>query len=205
MKLVLSSFRLTAALLLLAGAAACKTPGDAVPVESLTAEATAANPEYVLQAGDVIAVRVWNQDSITTRARIRPDGRISMPFLDDVEAAGSTPNALAKRIQARLKDFILDPVVTVSLEEPRALLVSVLGEVVRPGSYPLEASAGVLQALANAGGMTPYANRDGIVVIRRKADGSGVQRIGFTYSSLTQVQGRAASFRLQPGDVVVVE
>jgi polysaccharide export outer membrane protein len=192
-------------LLLLAGAGACKTTGDAIPVESLTPEATAANQEYVLQAGDVIAVRVWNQDTITTRARIRPDGRISMPFLDDVEAAGSTPNGLAKRIQARLKDFILDPVVTVSLEEPRALLVAVLGEVVKPGNYPLEASTGVLQALANAGGMTPYANKDGIVVIRRKADGNGVQRIGFTYSGLTQVQGRAASFRLQPGDVVVVE
>jgi polysaccharide export outer membrane protein len=198
------SFRFAAALLLLTGAAACKTTGDAVPVESLAPAATAGNPEYVLQAGDVIAVRVWNQDSITTRARIRPDGRISMPFLDDVEAAGATPNALAKRIQARLKDFIVNPVVTVSLEEPRPLFVAVLGEVVKPGNYPLEASAGVLQALANAGGMTPFASKDAIVVIRRKADG-GVQRIVFTYSGLTQVQGRAASFRLQSGDVVVVE
>jgi polysaccharide export outer membrane protein len=192
-------------LLLLAGAAGCKSTGDLIPVESLAPAATAGNPEYVLQAGDVIAVRVWNQDSITTRARIRPDGRISMPFLDDVDAAGSTPNALAKRIQVRLKDFIVNPVVTVSLEEPRPLLVAVLGEVVKPGNYPLEASAGVLQALANAGGMTPFANKDAIVVVRRKADGSGVERIGFTYSGLTQVRGRAASFRLQPGDVVVVE
>jgi polysaccharide export outer membrane protein len=83
--------------------------------------------------------------------------------------------------------------------------VAVIGEVVRPGSYPLDAGAGVLQALATAGGMTSFANKDGIVVIRQKADGSGVQRIGFTYSSLTQQQGRAATFRLRGGDVVVVE
>jgi polysaccharide export outer membrane protein len=202
---MLSSLRFTAAFLLFASAAACKTTGDAIPVESLAPATTGANPEYILQAGDVIAVRVWTQDSITTRARIRPDGRISMPFLDDVEAAGSTPNALAKRIQAKLKDFIVNPVVTVSLEEPRPLLVAVLGEVVKPGNYPLEASAGVLQALANAGGMTPFASKNSIVVVRRKPDGSGVQRIVFTYSGLTQVQGRAANFRLQPGDVVVVE
>ncbi|MEI6226947.1 MAG: polysaccharide biosynthesis/export family protein [Deltaproteobacteria bacterium] len=205
MKVPFSSFRFAPVLLLLAVTAGCKTTGDAIPVESLAPAATSAQVEYVLQAGDVIAIRVWNQDSITTRARIRPDGRISMPFLDDVEAAGATPNALAKRIQIRLKDFIVNPVVTVSLEEPRPLLVAVLGEVVKPGNYPLEASAGVLQALANAGGMTPFANKDAIVVIRRKADGSGVERIGFTYSGLTQVRGRAASFRLQPGDVVVVE
>lgn len=186
-------------------AAGCKTTGDFVWADSLPAAPREAGREYVLQAGDTISIRVWNQDSITTRERIRPDGRVSLPFVNDVEAAGSTPTALAARIQGRLKDFIVNPVVTVVLEEPRPLLLAVLGEVSRPGSYPMEPGAGVLQALAAAGGMTPFADKDGIFVIRQKADGSGSQRIRFTYSGLTQQEGRASAFRLQGGDVVVVE
>ena len=93
--------------------------------------------------------------------------RCRFPFVDDVEAAGSTPTDLAARIQARLKDFIVNPVVTVVLEESRPLLVSVLGEVAKPGSYQLDAGSGVLQALAMAAGMTPFADRDRIMVIRQ--------------------------------------
>jgi len=85
------------------------------------------------------------------------------------------------------------------------VLVAVLGEVVRPGNYQLESNSGVLQALAIAGGATPFADRDRIMVLRQKPDGSGAQRIRFKYSSLTQLEGRAATFRLQGGDVVVVE
>ena len=197
--------RLAGCMVFLFGSAGCKTTGDYVSVDSIAPSVPPANREDVLQAGDLISIRVWNQDSISTRARIRPDGKISLPFLDDVEASGSTPSALAKRIQARLKEFIVNPVVTVSLDEARPMLVAILGEVVRPGNFPLEPGSGVLQALATAGGMTPFANRDGIMVIRQKADGSGAQRIRFTYSGLTQLQGRAATFRLQGGDVVVVE
>jgi len=197
--------RLAGCMVFLFGSAGCKTTGEYVSVDSIAPSVPPANREDVLQAGDLISIRVWNQDSISTRARIRPDGKISLPFLDDVEASGSTPSALAKRIQARLKEFIVNPVVTVSLDEARPMLVAILGEVVRPGNFPLEPGSGVLQVLATAGGMTPFANRDGIMVIRQKADGSGAQRIRFTYSGLTQLQGRAATFRLQGGDVVVVE
>jgi polysaccharide export outer membrane protein len=204
-KVNVAGVRLAAVMALLAGLAGCKTTGEYVSVDSIPPSPPPTSQEYVLQAGDIISVRVWNQDSISTRARIRPDGRISVPFLNDVEAGGATPTALARRIQERLKDFIVNPVVTVSLDEPRQVLVAVLGEVARPGNYALEGSAGVLQALAIAGGMTPFADRDGIMVIRQKADGSGAQRIGFTYSNLTKLQGRAAAFRLQAGDVVVVE
>jgi polysaccharide export outer membrane protein len=196
---------LASGMVVLLGLAGCRTTGESVPVESLAPSAAPASQEYVLQAGDTISVRVWNQDSITTKAKVRPDGRVSIPFVNDIEAAGATPAVLSARIQARLKDFIVNPVVTVSLDETRPLVVAVIGEVVKPGSYPLDAGSGVLQALATAGGMTPFANKDGIVVIRQKADGSGVQRIGFTYSGLTQKQGRAATFRLLGGDVVVVE
>jgi polysaccharide export outer membrane protein len=194
-----------AGLVVLLGLVGCKTTGGAIPVESIPPSASPAVKEYVLQAGDTISVRVLNQEGMTTRARIRPDGRISLPFLDDVDAGGLTPPALAKKIQVRLKDFFVNPVVTVSLEEPRPLVVSVIGEVVHPGNYTLEAGSGVLQALAVAGGMTPFADRSGIYVIRRQPDGASTQRILFSYSGLTQAQGRSAGFYLQPGDAVVVE
>ncbi len=184
--------------------AGCKTTGEYVSVESLPPSPPPASQEYVLQTGDTVSVRVWNQDSISTRTRIRPDGKISVPFVGDVEAAGSTPAALARRIQERLKDFIVTPVVTVVLEESRPLLVAVLGEVARPGNYTLERGSGVLPALAIAGGLTPFADKDGIIVIRQTSEG-GAMRIRFTYKALTQSQGRAVAFRLQAGDVVVVE
>jgi polysaccharide export outer membrane protein len=183
----------------------CKTSSPYIWVDSLPAQVDPAEKEYVIQAGDQLSIRVWGQDSMSARTRVRPDGRISLPFLDDVEAAGLTPSALSKRIQARLKEFVVNPVVTVSLEDLRPVSVSVLGEVVRPGQYPLDQGAGVLHALAAAGGMTAFADKESIYVIRTRKGGGEPERIRFTYVSLAGAQGRAASFRLHGGDVVVVE
>jgi polysaccharide export outer membrane protein len=183
----------------------CKTAAPYVWVDSLPAQAEPADKEYVIQVGDQLSVRVWGQDSMSARSRVRPDGRISLPFLDDVEAAGVTPSALGKRIQARLKEFVVSPVVTVSLEDLRPVAVSVLGEVTRPGQFQLDQGAGVLHALAAAGGMTAFADKDSIYVIRTRKGAGDPERIRFTYASLTGAQGRAATFRLQGGDVVVVE
>jgi len=197
--------RLTAILLLLLGIAGCRTSGNSVPVDSIAPSPPPTAGDYVIQVGDTISIRVWNQDSITTKTKVRPDGKVSLPFVNDVEAAGSTPSTLATRVQARLKEFIVNPVVTVVLEEPRPLVVAVIGEVVRPGNYHLESGSGVLQALAIAGGPTPFADKDRIMVIRQDPNGQTTKRIRFTYSALTQVEGRATAFRLQGGDVVVVE
>jgi polysaccharide export outer membrane protein len=190
---------------LVLSAPGCKASGAYVWADSLPVTPQAPTQDYLLQAGDVITIRVWNQDSITTKTRVRPDGKVSLPFANDVVAGGVTPSVLASRVQVSLKDFIVNPVVTVTLDEPRPLYVAVIGEVVKPGNYQVEPGSGVLQALATAAGMTPFADRDRIIVIRQRADGSGADRIRFTYSSLTQLEGRAATFRLQAGDVVVVE
>jgi polysaccharide export outer membrane protein len=184
---------------------ACKTPAPYVWVDSLPTQTEPAEKDYVIQVGDQLSVRVWGQDSMSARTRVRPDGRISLPFLDDVEAAGLTPSALGKRIQARLKEFIVNPVVTVSLDDLRPVSVSVLGEVTRPGQFQLDQGAGVLQALAAAGGMTPFGDKESIYVIRKRKTDGDTLRIRFTYQALTGAQGRATTFRLQGGDVVVVE
>jgi polysaccharide export outer membrane protein len=159
--------------------------------------------EYVVAPGDVLSIRVWNQDGMSGKVRVRSDGKISLPFLNDVMAAGYKPDVLAQQIQVRVKDFLTTPVVTVSLEEVKPLTVSVLGEVSKAGQYGLEPGAGVLNALATAGGLTDYAHRDRVFVLRDV--GGKPARIRFDYRELAQAQGPAAAFRLQSGDVVVVE
>jgi polysaccharide export outer membrane protein len=190
--------------LALAATPACKTTGEYVWVDDLPQAPRVQDREYVIQPGDTISVRVWGQEGMSTKGKVRPDGRISVPFVNDIEAAGATPAALAKTIQAKLKDFIVNPVVTVTLDDSRPVQVSVLGEVVKPGSFILDQNSGVLQALAVAGGMTPFASKDAIMVIRQRPEGGSPLRIRFSYDSLVQLKGRGAAFRLQGGDVVVV-
>jgi polysaccharide export outer membrane protein len=183
---------------------ACRSTGAYVKVDDYVAPLEAPESEYVIRPGDVLQIRVMAQDAVSARAKVRPDGKISIPLLSDVVAAGVTPAALALQIQERLARFIVNPSVTVSLEEPRAMMVSVLGEVAKVGSYPLEQGSGLMEAMAAAGGPTQYAATDRIIVIRREPSGSRV-RIRFDYDALTQLRGAAATFRLQNGDVIVVE
>ena len=187
-----------------AAAPACGVRGAFVPVEEYPVAAPEA--EYRIAPGDVLAVRVWNQESMSNaHARVRDDGKISVPFLQDVEVAGTTPGELSQRLQTRLKTYVVNPVVTITVEDLRPLRVSIVGEVAHPGQYELERNAGVLAAIAAAGGLTDYAHRDSLFVLRSSPDAKGPTRIRFRYSSLTGGERPAASFRLRPGDVVVAE
>jgi polysaccharide export outer membrane protein len=124
-----------------------------------------------------------------------------MPFLGDVEVRGKAPAQLSTELAARFKEYVNSPFVTVTLEEPHPTTVSVLGEVSHPGVYTVEGAAGVLQALAAAGGLTEYAGHDSIFVVRR----SSASRIRFSIASLSEGTSRSAGFRLQAGDAVMVE
>jgi polysaccharide biosynthesis/export protein len=182
--------------------AGCAGTGSYIPVDEYREPAEAKPLGYVIQPGDVVQIRVFNQPDMSARARVRDDGKISVPFLNDVVVAGLTPNALAQQLQVRLKEFINAPVVTVSLEETRPFSVSVIGEVVKAGVYAIPPNSGVLQALAAAGGFSQYASRDRIFVVR---DAPQVVRIRFTYEQLAHAEGKAGAFKLRPGDTVVVE
>jgi len=183
----------------------CLNLGKFVWVDQYEDKPSAQDPGYVVRSGDVLNVVVWNQQQLTTKARVREDGRISMMFLNDVDAAGYKLPILAQQLQTRLKDYINNPVVTVSLEETRPIQVSVLGEVTRTGMLLLDPSAGLLQALSQAGGFTEYAHKDAIFVLRKEGTTPEPVRIRFTYQALIHTEGRAAAFRLRGGDVVVVE
>jgi polysaccharide export outer membrane protein len=156
---------------------------------------------YVIGAGDLLSVRVYNQESLSTHARVRSDGRIAMPLIGEVEVRGKSPAAASRELETRLKALIVSPTVTITVEETQPALVTVLGQVVHPGIYTVDSSSGVLQALAIAGGFNDYASRGSIYVMRR----SPAQRVRFTFADLTDVEGRAAEFRIRTGDVVVVE
>jgi len=159
---------------------------------------------YVIGAGDVLAIRVWEQDGMSTRARVREDGKISFPLVDDLQATGNTPVQLARGIEEtlRTKRLLNNPRVTVNIEDPRPSSVTVFGEVAHAGSFPLASGAGLLQALASAGGLSEFARDDRIFVIR---PGSGLPRVRFRYDDLLRPSNRAADFRLVSGDVIIVE
>jgi polysaccharide export outer membrane protein len=156
---------------------------------------------YRIRDIDTVSVRVYNQDALTTRERVRPDGRISVPFVGEIEAKGKTPAQLGKEIEQKLKGVIVAPVVSVGVEQSAQIPVSVVGEVRNAGTYNVEAGSSVLHALASAGGLTDYASDDRIFVLRR---GLG-RRVRFRYSDLRDGDPQAVTFSLEAGDLVVVE
>jgi polysaccharide biosynthesis/export protein len=194
---------LLATLLLLS---ACYKPGRFVWVDDYREpQLSQQDDSYLIRKGDVLNVNVWNQRDISSRLRVRDDGRISLPLLNDVDAAGMTPAALARAMEQKLKDLVANPVVTVIVDEAQPIKISVLGEVRNPGKKLLESGSGPLQALSEAGGFTDYARDDAIYVLRKEPGYPTPVRIRFTYEALTRSEGASPTFRLKTGDVMVVE
>jgi polysaccharide export outer membrane protein len=198
-----------AAVSLAAIVSACAGPGNYVWVDHVPKGMLTRDDPSILAPGDVISVRVWNQDANSIdRARIRDDGKVSVPFLNDVDVTGTTPSELARRLEVKLKTFIVNPVVTVLLVERRGVRVSVVGRVAKPGVFDIDEGGGVMEALALAGGITPFADEEGIFVLRKGywADGHPAPgRIRFRYDDLRRGKAPAALFTLRRGDTVVVE
>ncbi len=169
--------------------------------------------EYRIGPEDVLQISVWKNDTMSRAVPVRPDGKISLPLLNDVQAAGLTPLELRDVLTQKLAEYIPDPEVSVIVSEVRSFKVSVLGEVLKPGRYELKSWSTVLDALALAGGFTPFAARARIVILR--PDGNSVKRIPFNYNKLTSNEGlldkilgtgsdTKENFYLQNGDIVLV-
>jgi polysaccharide export outer membrane protein len=157
---------------------------------------------YVINVGDTLTVRVFEQEAMSSKVKVRADGRVALPIIGEFEVRGKRPWDVARELEVKLKEFVVSPKVTVNVDEFAPLHVAVLGEVTHPGTYPLEPAAGVLQALASAGGLTEYASKDRIFVLRKTP---ALRRVRFTFDALSRNEPRAAMFALQTGDVVVVE
>jgi polysaccharide biosynthesis/export protein len=194
-----SSFVIAAVLL-----GACGSAGRFVWITELPpdAAAPAGTSEYLVRDGDVLNVRVFNQDALSTRARVRSDGRIAMPGIGDIEVRGKRPSSLKSELEARLKDYVNAPSVTVTVDEFQPITVAVLGEVGRPGTFPSDPHVTIAQVLAAAGGLTEYASRDSIYVVRAAPQ---PVRIRFTYDDIRRGEPHTAAFAFRQGDLVVVE
>ena len=192
--------RLGLALLVLSGAA-CGSTGPYVWADSLPASAAGSTDGVVIQDGDVVKVRVFNQEPLSTEEKVRPDGKISIPVVGEVMARGKRPTQLATEIQDRLKSVVVAPSVTVTLAAGAELKVSVVGEVKNSGVFQLDHGANVLHAIAAAGGLSEYADGDRVFVLRRSLP----QRVRFRYQDLRSADPKSIAFQLQAGDVIVVE
>jgi polysaccharide export outer membrane protein len=163
---------------------------------------TASRPPYRLQPGDVVAVSVWKEQDLQREVLVRPDGALSFPLAGEVNVDGKTIEELRVALVERLKRYVPDPVVTVSVKEIGGNRVYVLGKVARPGEFPFSSPVDVMQALSLAGGATPYAEVNDIVILRR--DNGGLQALHFRYGDVERGKNLQQNFLLQSGDTVVV-
>lgn len=162
----------------------------------------AEDPTYKIGAQDVIRIDVWREDQLTRTVPVRPDGKITLPLLNDVQAAGLTPMELAGNIREELKKFVTNPQVTVSVTEINSRRIYVNGEVNKSGAFQLLPHMTVLQALSGSGGFTAFARIKNIYVLRNE-NGKSV-RIPFNYKEAIKGKNPEQNIELQPGDVVVV-
>jgi polysaccharide export outer membrane protein len=160
------------------------------------------DPNYVIGPQDVLDISVWKEPELTRPVPVRPDGKISMPLLNDVQAAGRTPLQLAADITAGLKKFVTDPQVTVIVTTINSQRVFILGEVTRAGAYPLLPNMTVLQALSSAGGFTQYANLKKIYLLRVE-EGKQVKH-PFNYKDVLSGKAADQNIFVKAGDTIVV-
>jgi len=159
-----------------------------------------ADAGYKIGPQDVLRVDVWKETEISRSVPVRPDGKISLPLLNDVQASGLTAMELANNITDGLKKFINNPQVTVTVTEINSRRVYVTGEVTRPGAFPLLPNMTALQALTSASGFTQFANPKKAYVLRNE-NGKQVKH-PFNYKAV--VDGKQEDIPLQPGDTIVV-
>ena len=160
------------------------------------------DPNYVIGPQDLIDVNVWKETDISRTVPVRPDGKISLPLLNDVQAAGLTPTQLGAQITASLKKFVTDPQVTVIVTAINSQRIYVLGEVTRPGAFPLLPGTTVLRGLSSAGGFTQFAKMKGIYVLRLE-NGKQV-KYPFNYKDVVSGKHSEQDIVLKAGDTIVV-
>ena len=163
--------------------------------------------DFLLGPEDVLNITVWKNQDLSREVVIRPDGMISMPLIGDVPAATLTANNLAKRIGDRLTEYMASPIVSVQLKEVNSYFIYVLGEVTRPGKYPLKSYANVMQGISLAGGFSPFAKKNKIKVLRVTTNGSSEKHqieIPVQYDDILKGNATVGNFYLRSGDVIVV-
>lgn len=201
---------LTAVCLLLAlaaGALGQTAPGPdrlAAPAPSGGSEVSAAhNDSYTIGTDDLLSINVWKEPDFTQSIPVRSDGRISLPLIGEMTAAGRTPLQLEKDIAIKLRAFLNSPDVTVIVLQMNSRKFNVLGRVAKPGSYPLTSTTTVLDAIALAGGFVDFAKQKDVYILRQDPR-AGPTRIAFNYKNVIRGVHPEQNIRIEPHDTVVV-
>jgi polysaccharide export outer membrane protein len=159
-------------------------------------------PDYVIGPEDILNIVFWREKDLSTEAMVRPDGRISVPLINDVEAAGLTPEQLRERLMSQAQRYVEDANVTVVVKAINSRRVFITGQVARPGPYPLAAPTTVLQLIAMAGGVLEYADDKNIVVMR--TENGRPTNYRFNYRDVVRQKDLKQNILLKPNDTVVV-
>jgi polysaccharide export outer membrane protein len=188
-----------------ANRASAKTVSNGPSDGQSAADASAAKPHdatFVIGNDDVLAINVWKEPDISRSIPVRSDGKISLPLVGEVQAAGQTPLALEKEIASKLKNYISEPEVTVIVQQVNSQKFNILGQVARPGAYVIANSPTVLDAIALAGGFRDFAKQKSIYVLRQGPDGES--RLPFNYKEVVHGKNMAQNIKLQPRDTIIV-
>jgi polysaccharide biosynthesis/export protein len=159
--------------------------------------------KFIIGNDDVLAISVWNEPNMTKSVPVRSDGKISLPLVGEIQAAGRTPMQLELDITEKLKNFITAPQVNVIVQQVNSRKFNVLGEVGRPGSYALTTSTTVMDAIALAGGFRDFAKKSNVYVLRKSRDGSE-SKLKFNYKEFIKGKNFDQNVKLEPNDTVIV-
>ena len=180
------------------------SPAATQPAQNVEPSAAKAHDNsFVIGNDDVLAINVWKEPDVSRSIPVRSDGKISLPLVGEVQATGRTPLKLEEEIAARLKNYIAEPEVTVIVQQINSQKFNILGMVNKPGSYVINNSATVLDAIALAGGFRDFAKQKSIYILRQDADGSQT-RLPFNYKEVVKGKNSGQNIKLQPRDTIVV-
>jgi polysaccharide export outer membrane protein len=180
------------------GVAAPQQPAPDAPAPKPAAPAPVDNKTYQIGPEDVLLIRVWREPELSGTFTVRPDGRISLPLVNEIQAAPSTPEELAAAIAKGLGKYMNQPEVSVSVQQINSKKYFIIGEVVRPGPYPLTVKMTVLEALTNAGNFRDFANPKKIIILRKG------QRLKFNYKDVIKGKKPEQNVTLENGDQIIV-
>jgi polysaccharide export outer membrane protein len=169
----------------------------------LRAQDTAAENRYLIGAGDVLEISVWKDPELTRTVIVLPDGRIGFPLIGELQAAGKTLTQLTGEIEQKLELFVPDVTLSIMISQVGSMHIYVIGRVNNPGRFVLNANVNVLQALAMAGGLNPFAKKGDIRIFRDEAGGE-TRIFEFDYDAVTKGETLKPNIRLKRGDVIVV-
>ena len=183
--------------------AAADPPAKIAEPKSTSAASLLDPKSYVIGESDILDIDVWKEKEISRTIPVRPDGKISLPLVGEIQASGLTPLELQNDLATRLKAYIENPEVTVIVSDPRSHQFNIVGEVAKPGTYPLSESMTVLDGIAAAGGFRDFAKETKIYVLRPLPGGVRV-RILFNYKQVIKGNDLDQNVLLKPGDTIVV-